>query len=486
MSEIKSFSLLISLTPVEKRKALASLKARNSNPKKQDPQLVFFEVCCKELKRTDELDAETIKLHIWRKIFPGQDYQDTRFRKMAFRLNKYLQEFLMGEYLIREKGYEGLRNVLLYRMLWERRQGKALESLSKKLEGEPTELYAVNRFMEYKKLLEGGANDPTVLQQGLETLDMMEAHEQVFRQLKRACMEWVAGSPVKQNRWEKLLPAGLELPGMGNVYARLLEVLVALETQGRIQGIQKLNEFIKQFNLLEEKPLQEIYLVFLMLRRFLVGKLEEEDQGAAVFLRPLLYWEKGFREMHVDFYRTMEVPEFLHLFDRGVGYLGLEEVEGMLEEFLVLVPEGLAEKMALTIRCLYLFQGDEYESVLEISDWDETGISTYDPTEKDEQHLAIRLGMVQFQSKIALKSSTPSIELQKRWVSRCIRKCPTMKNGTKSMLRDMIEFSMMLNKKFPKGVMLDHLKKVKEMEDVSGLGIHKKWLYKRFVARCSA
>jgi|GEM_PF-3697816 len=485
MSEIKSFSLLNSLSPVEKRKALNNLRSRNTNPEKSDPQVNFFEVTCKVLKKSEGMTAEAIKLSIWKKIYPGQEYQDTRFRKLAFRLNKYLQEFLMGEYLVKEKGFEGLKNILLYRMLWQRQQGKALESLGKKLAGEPTELFAVNRFMEYRSLLEGGMQDGEAMQKSLDALAEMEEHEHVFRQLKRICLEWVGVGGVPRERWEGVLSKGLELAGVGRVWAGLLQVLVTLEVEGLIGGRKSVYDFVGQFPEWEGKPMQEIYLIYLMMRRYLMGRLDDQENGGAIFLRPLLQWEKGFRSLNPDFDQKMDVPEYLYLFDRGVGYLSLDEVDELLGEYIGLVPDHLADKMALTIRCLYLFQEGAYEKVLEISDWYEVSLA-YAPNEKDEQHLAIRLGMVQFQSKIALKLSMPSIELQKRWVSRCIRKCPTMKNGTKAMLRNMIDFSMMLNKKFPKCVMLDYLEKVKEMEVVKGLGIHKEWLRERFMARCSA
>lgn len=494
MSQIKLFRLLKSLIPQEQRGILAGLQAKGR--KGQNPELLvrFFQTSLQEMKKGyDPENVLELKHRIWNKLFPGEDYKDNRFRKLAFRLNQYIQRFLVNRKL-EEKEQEPFRQELLYETLWKRKQTKALDSLGKRLEGDELEMSRLRQFIAMRDVLdkEEGAKGKVNGETGFSELSRLFEIEQCFNSIKMACLELSCGKEVAYERLQELKIHGEKYKEASDLFQLnwhlfqtmtdllnmfdLSEIALSREPNFRQQRALK---FVHIFNKATAVSFREKYLVYRMFTNFLRSRIELEELGARDFLEAFLELDSRFADISGEFYGYMEPDKFLKLFDLGVGQLDQSSAMDLLECYLPLVEEPLRKKLGMTIQSLYLFAEGSFQEILDLAEMEG---AEREPGGDKEKRLDIRLGLIQMQSKIEL-SPRSSVGSLSRWIKRCIKKCPSLNNTTKAALKNIVEYSEMLTKKFPVPVMEDHLKKVQKLEDILGLEIHKDWLEERFMKK---
>lgn len=488
MSEIKLFTLLDSLSSAEKRKVQSALQAKGR--KGQNPEVLarFFQLCINEVSKTTRAhDGNDLKQRIWKKLCPKEPYNDNRFRKHSFRLNSFIQDFLVTEGL-EEEGFKALRNEMLYDTLWRRNQIKALESLGRKFEGDHLEMSRLKQFIAMRDILdnEGNKKKHSDINTPLAELHDLFEIENEFNNLKMSCLKMSCGKTIHP----EVNPEGRELGASfaessdlyklyWKLFCTMSDLLDDSDFSREEYRKMKAMEFVSEYNEATDVSFRERYLAYRMFSGFLKGRVEKEKFGAKVFLEAILELDSKFAEDAGNFYQSMAVKDFLHLFDRGVGQIEKQRAYDLLDRYLHLVSEELRGKLGMTIQSLYIFYLGNYQEVLDLG---EIGLVGLEQATDEEKRLDIRLGLIQMQSRIELSPKASVISLS-RWINKCIVKCPSLNNGTKAALKRIVEYSLMLQKRFPKSVMEDHLKKVVQLEDILGLETHKDWLQKRFELR---
>ena len=484
MSEIKIFSLLASLSNLERKKVQTSLKAKGR--KGQNPEVLsqFFVLCVNEMLREDGGDANEIKLRIWKKLCPNEGYNDGRFRKHSFRLNQYIQEFLIGENL-RAKDHLALRQELLYETLWNRKQTKAMESLGRKLEGDEVELGRVRQFIQMREMLEQDPCKYSVEEVGSDLGKLSELFEMdyVFNALRMSSMQMVHGVTVDPVQIREILNKGEALLGKSElfrVYWHLCATLMAVTQTSIVNGLidrrATVQEFLTYFKEVEGISFKERFLVYKLLANFLVRSINTEEAGPADFLKCFLGLERSFAENSPQFWEPIKPQRFLSLFDRGLGKLDSSQALAILEENIQLVEPRFREKLKTTIRASYKFYDRAYQELLDLNDPEEL---VPEITAPEEKRLDIRLGLIQMQSR-ALQSPDSKVVRISRWVNKCIKKCPTLTSSAKSAFSEIVEYTLMLQKRWPVNVIEESLERLNSLEDNQDLRVHVTWLKEQF------
>ncbi len=486
MAQSKSFSLIKSLSEDEQKKIQSGLQAKGR--KGQTPEVLaqFFNLVISVVKKgSNNGNPTSIKEWIWKKLCPGENYNDNRFRKHAFRMNQYVQDFLLDEKWANEE-QNAFKQELLYETFWERNQTKALESLGKRLGGDLLKIVGLRKFMVTREILIKGEESRNRLQTEADfsNLRRLIEIEQSFDSIKLVCLELASGKEVDPEEIRRLTVQGNKYHQTSELYQlnwKLFLVMTDLLNMCDLKGIEgarseRAKEFVQYFHHTSPISFREKYLVYHTFSNFLKSRMECEDRGASDFLESILELHARFIECAGKFCTAMEAEKFLYLFDLGVGQLKSDMAGELLDKYLHLVEDEFQDKLGITIRSLYLFADGAFQEVLDLADLEAL---KKDPVDDAEKRFDIRLGLIQMQSRIAI-SHQVSVGGLSRWMNKCIKKCPSLNKATKSALHNMVEYSMMLTKKFTPDVMEDHLKKIQEIEDIQGLEIHKDWLHRRF------
>ena len=360
-----------------------------------------------------------------------------------------------------------------------------MDSLGRKLEGDEMELGKVRQFIVMREILEKDHRkyevEDTV--QDLGKLNDLLEIESTFNFLRMVSMKMAHGLEVDPVRIEEILWKGrdyLERSELFQIYWRLCATLNVIsqahDIHMQVDRQATAMEFLAFFKEMQGISFKERFLIYKLLANFLVRRINAEETGPADFLKCFLSLEMSFAQGAPHFWEPIKPQRFLSLFDRGLGKLDSTLVLAVLEENIGLVEERFREKLKTTIRASYKFYDRAYQELLDLRDPEE---QVAELTAPEEKRLDIRLGLIQMQSR-ALKSPDAKVVRLSRWVNKCIKKCPTLTSSAKSAFSEIVEYTLMLQKRWPVNVIEESLERLNSLEDNQDLRVHVTWLKEQF------